>query len=1240
MPSQQYERLLSSDGTAPSRNDDVMAVAGLSPVAHASGSWAACGNSGLHIVETDDPDSSLLLNQDDVALLVERDMGGRCRLSVPSLRVGRETSAAEAVRIVRLVHDAQDPRSRANLLVDSLAAGKPGRLGILNEAMFSSRWLFESAPDADWWPTTNGINTGGKPAALLNSLGWRVSGHPNVNQTSLLKLDGKAPGAMLLMAPPGDHRSLHHAERCVRAAADHDAPIALVAAGPVWRVMRAEEDRVGSLFVDVEAADQSFVHAFLGPAGMASPPFMERMEDGSRRYTGALKDDLKSQVHDLVMPTLAEAVARDMRARDPSASLDEAFQAAMHILFRLLFVAWAEDRGLLPYDRNTEYRERSLTKHAIRLAEDRRRGRGNGRSLFADIRRLWATVDAGSVDQGVPAYNGGLFSDLSPVGQIIGDLQLKDNVVASVLRGLLTVDAADGLPSGMIDFRDLEIRDFGTIYEEMVPYRISEAHCDLNTDLAPTEPDSDDIRYMEGDPYLHDKSGQRKSTGTYFTKPFAVNHLLHEALKPAIGEHLHRVGEVLAEDGDQAAYEALFDFAVIDPACGSGHFLIAACDMITRRFGAFIAEHPINALHRQTDRMRDEAYRALENDPAARLMITDEKLLARMVARRCLYGIDISEMASELARVAMWVHTFVPGLPMYALDHQIVVGNLLLGIPSVDECLGFLGSSTASGQVTAFEGTIRSALDKAIEAEMTARASLEATPDEVRSVEAQRAEARNAGTDARCLFDAALAAQMKILKRTKDGQIAEATDADSIIQLIREDELQDGNISTKLAELDHHGRRPTHLPIVFPEVCRPDRPAGPGFDCVIGNPPWEKVIVDREVWWGGHLPGVRSQPVSQRRQRINEFEAERDDLAADFNVEKERTEKIKKALRQKFPDLGSGHTDLYKAFCWANLATARAGGRIGMVLPRSAVSDAGMAKWRRHIVESAGGGGTQGLISVATLINHKSWVFDGIHNSYTVALISATRSSPSPPASTPDNGHSTASTADTQSGSSPSTNPTPELNQGGRFDDEPSVAIYAGPATSETHFNETRKAGAEIVPVSEFSRWSNTAAFPQVPTREAFRVWRKIKKHPRFDGADLPSEESLSADPVSRSESGRLISPAQPSPAQPSPAQPSPAQPSPAQPSPAQPSPAQPSPAQPSPAQPSPAQPSPAQPFMEIPASSGRPQCHDGASMVPPRRWAFSPVAELHTTHDRDQFMKDDGTAAKAAQRDRTRTES
>ena len=98
------------------------------------------------------------------------------------------------------------------------------------------------------------------------------------------------------------------------------------------------------------------------------------------------------------------------------------------------------------------------------------------------------------------------------------------------------------------------------------------------------------------------------------------------------------------------------------------------------------------------------------------------------------------------------------------------------------------------------------------------------------------------------------------------------------------------------------------------------------------------------------------------------------------------------------------------------------------------------------------------------------------------------------------------STADTQSRWSRYANSTAELNQGGGFDgdpDEPHVAIYPGPARSLTQFHELVDGKPELIPVSEFTRWSNTAAFPQIPTRPAFRVWRKIKAHPRFDGTPM-----------------------------------------------------------------------------------------------------------------------------------------
>ncbi len=218
---------------------------------------------------------------------------------------------------------------------------------------------------------------------------------------------------------------------------------------------------------------------------------------------------------------------------------------------------------------------------------------------------------------------------------------------------------------------------------------------------------------------------------------------------------------------------------------------------------------------------------------------------------------------------------------------------------------------------------------------------------------------------------------------------------------------------------------PVHFPTAWPEVfARGERS---GFDCLLGNPPWEKVVVDREVWWGMHLPGVRSLPVAKRRARIDALEAQRPDLSAEFESERERAEALKLVLRATFPNLGSGQTDLYKAFSWANLTLCRDGGKIGMVLPRSAVSDAGMANWRTEIVDALVGtemprgggsepiadigghgyqsqglgvrgspqllhGGAAGghpLLSVVTCLNTRQWAFDGVDGRYTVALVAA-----------------------------------------------------------------------------------------------------------------------------------------------------------------------------------------------------------------------------------------------------------
>ena len=201
--------------------------------------------------------------------------------------------------------------------------------------------------------------------------------------------------------------------------------------------------------------------------------------------------------------------------------------------------------------------------------------------------------------------------------------------------------------------------------------------------------------------YLEGVSGQRKATGSYFTKPFCVAHLLDEALEPTLRAHISRLTD-LRNAGDEAgAAEAFFDFRCADIAMGSGHFLVAALDRIEARLSGWLADNPLPQVTAELDRLRSSALAAL-GDLATGVEIESSSLLRRQVARRCVYGVDLNPVAVELARLALWVHTFVPGLPLSFLDHNLVRGDSLTGVGTINEAMSVLGADETglfAGQV-------------------------------------------------------------------------------------------------------------------------------------------------------------------------------------------------------------------------------------------------------------------------------------------------------------------------------------------------------------------------------------------------------------------------------------------------------------------------------------------------------------------------------------------------------------
>ncbi len=448
---------------------------------------------------------------------------------------------------------------------------------------------------------------------------------------------------------------------------------------------------------------------------------LEKILEQSQRFAADLAHRLRERVYHRTVPALARAVSDRLSDRSESPNpgnddlgrsgipgeirtlkatrslgvpeLQRAYETVMVILFRLLFTAYAEATDLLPYTTNGAYAERSLSTTVRRLLDRspvRQQFSDESTGLWGGVIKLWRAIDEGNNDWGVPAYDGGLFSESAEntaALDIANMRPLSDAEFGSALTAMLIDDSPEG--DGPVDFRSLSVREFGTIYEGLLESRLFVAQHDLTIGTKGKAKgqfvqarQGDQVVIEEGQVHLTNRSGERKASGSYFTKPFAVSHLLDQALEPALANHIAMLDR-LRESGDDAAVAArFFDFRCADIAMGSGHFLVAALDRIEARLSQYLVQYPIPAVADELARLRRTAVEAL-GDTA--INIETGSLLRRQVARHCVYGVDINPIAVELARVSIWIHTFVPGLPLSFLDHNFVCGDSVTGVSTLDE---------------------------------------------------------------------------------------------------------------------------------------------------------------------------------------------------------------------------------------------------------------------------------------------------------------------------------------------------------------------------------------------------------------------------------------------------------------------------------------------------------------------------------------------------------------------------
>jgi len=936
--------------------------------------------------------------------------------------------------------------------------------GLRNEGLFATHELQRDVPGRKDWAAAGEkarpvLKLRGQ--ALVKALGYSVEALPGPAYV-LRSADTKLAVAVFLErnespdAPNARFSNLSAISYALAQADRENLDYVLISAGSTLRLYPARTGigtgRRGRTETFIEAhldllpeGEAGYLWLLFSAAALQEGGSFERILSDSARYAADLGSRLRDRVYTEVIPPLSQSLLAARGLRSPSVEdLQQTYQMALVALFRLLFIAYAEDKDLLPYKDNALYRDRSLKKKANELIEiaKSRTPFGSSTILWEEIDHLFRAVDEGRAEWGVPAYNGGLFArkpEVSRIGAALASVKLPDHVFGPVLHGLLVDRTPEGW--GPVDFRSLGVREFGTIYEGLLENELSIAETDLTTEAIdkeehyrPAKPD-EVVRIPKGRAYLHTRSGARKATGSFFTKHFAVEHLLNHALEPALAEHLNRLDKL----SEREAGEGFFDFRVADIAMGSGHFLVAAVDRIERGLSGYLVKRPLPEVMDELARLRASALAAL-GSLGDGVEIEDTELLRRQIARRCIYGVDLNPIAVELARLGLWVHTFVPGLPLSFLDHNLVVGSSLVGIATIEEAndwlreiLGTLFSFSADELI----GGAQKAMEK------LARCS-DASAAEIEIARAAFQEAKKAVAPSKDLFDVLAAARLDDTVRAQVFQ--NASHWKEKLRDVAQSAVQ-ARMTAGLTAIP-----PFHFPIAFPEVFLRERS---GFDVIVGNPPWEEATVEEDRFWTRHYPGLHGLTQRELEATKKHLRKDRPDLVSMYENELAEAELLRRVLTTgPFPGMGEGDPDLYKAFCWRFWNLVRAdGGRFGVVLPRSAFAAKGSEPFRRTVME-------EGRIGELTqLLNNKSWVFEDVHPQYTILLTSIVKARP----------------------------------------DAQETLPLRGPYSNESRY----RLGVAKEPlrflVREVLSWTDTAALPLLPTEESGEVFLQLRKAPRLE---------------------------------------------------------------------------------------------------------------------------------------------
>ncbi len=580
----------------------------------------------------------------------------------------------------------------------------------------------------------------------------------------------------------------------------------------------------------------------------------------------------------------------------------------LRLIYRLLFLMVAEERRLLfsgePTDEQRIYeRYYSVSQLRERAALPQMRNRESHRhsDLWQGLLTTFRLFRIEDLAQrlGLHALNGELFGESAC--RHLESARISNHDLLRAIDSLGRFD--DETVRRRVNYAALDVEELGSVYESLLDFEPIVVEAD------PERPELWDFQLGAG--------GGRKSSGSYYTPRELVQELIGSALVPVMEQRLKDAGR------DPAKQEqALRSMTVIDPAAGSGHFLLAAARRIARELARV---------------------RTGEREPAPEAVRT----AMRDVVPSCIYGVDKNPMAVDLCKVGLWIEGHEPGRPLSFLDHHIKHGDSLIGVYDIQ----VLQDGIPDGAYKALTGD-----DKAVAARVKAlnkrhkqgeqslrpvveqrrdlasdyrdlREMPDDTPEAVRDKEALYLLLREDGLTARTACDLWTYAFFAPLTVESEALVPTSDD-------VRSQHRAQVNGDAMAASREHPY---FHWPLEFPDVFNDG-----GFDVVLGNPPWERYALQEKEWFASRDQSVaNARNAAARKRAITALADSNPGLHADFEAAKHLAEAQSDFTRAsgRFPLGAKGQINLYQVFIEQDRALLKRAGRAGVIAPTGIATD-------------------------------------------------------------------------------------------------------------------------------------------------------------------------------------------------------------------------------------------------------------------------------------------------------------